>query len=64
MFSELAVWTKENPAFNDVALMLPRDLPWGQVRATGTTSEGYVYLIQSGCFHKVGRGDGSERRVQ
>ena len=64
MLSRLAAWTKENPAFNDVALMLPSCQLPKQLSAKRSTSDGYVYLIQSGGFYKIGRSDEIERRIK
>jgi len=65
MLNQLATWTKVNPSFNDVVLMLPSSQqPADGIRATVKTSEGYVYLIQSGGFYKIGRSGEIERRVK
>jgi len=64
MLNQLAEWTKENLSFNDVALMLPTNQSVDQIRTTAKTSEGDVYLIQSGNFYKIGRSDEIERRIK
>lgn len=64
MLNWLMAWTKENPTFNDVALMLPSNPVLDQLPAASTRSDGYVYLIQSGGFYKIGRSDEIERRVK
>lgn len=64
MISQLAQWIKKNPAFDDVAAMLPSSQAADQPRTAPTKSDGYVYLIQSGGFYKIGRSDEIERRVK
>ena len=65
MRNQLAAWTKENPSFNDVALMLPSNQQAAdRIRPTAKTSDGHVYLLQSGGFYKIGRSDEIERRVK
>jgi hypothetical protein len=64
MLVQLTAWVNENPAYNDVASTLPTAVPAKQSSIVATTSDGHVYLIQSGAFYKIGRSDQIERRVK
>ena len=59
MYRSLKVWADANAP--DVAAMLP-DIQ--QPERAGPVTEGHVYLIKSGAFYKIGRGDDLERRVK
>lgn len=61
LISALAKRAANDPAYADIAAMLP--VAQRPVRA-GKTAEGFVYLIQSGAFYKIGRSDDLERRVK
>jgi hypothetical protein len=66
----LAKHAAENEGYADIVLMLPDDPqpvsepvsepPKGQK----TSPDGFVYLIKSGDFYKIGRSDDIERRVK
>ncbi len=50
---------------SDVAEMLPASPPNRRQKSAITQSiDGYVYLIQSGDFYKIGRSDELERRIK
>jgi hypothetical protein len=59
--------TAGDVAFVDIAAMLPAPVPAKQKSESSKLSrlvEGFVYLIKSGDFYKVGRSDDLERRVK
>lgn len=65
LVAALAKRATEDPAYADIASMLPA------VASTPTTPrfsakpvEGFVYLIKSGDFYKIGRSDDAERRFK
>jgi Meiotically up-regulated gene 113 len=63
MVARLREWVSANPAFKDVAALLPEPdekLP----SLTKRVTEGLVYLIKSGAHYKIGRSDELERRVK
>lgn len=66
MLNQLAIWVNGNAAFGDVAQMMPINQPPDRVPASSvnSTSDGHVYLIQSGAFYKIGRSDEIERRIK
>ena len=59
-------WIADRPEFSDVADILP---PAGNatvapVAARTKAADGFVYLIKSGAFYKIGRSDDAERRFK
>lgn len=68
MIVALAKFVNENEGHDDIKAMLPSELPPSSEPAANTsqlkTVEGFVYLIQSGEFYKVGRSDDIERRFK
>jgi hypothetical protein len=64
MLDQMVAWAKASAAFNDVVSMLVGGETSDEVATTNTTSDGYVYLIQSGAYYKIGRSDDIERRVK
>jgi Meiotically up-regulated gene 113 len=63
MFAALREWADQSAGYKDVVELLPEA---GSRESTTTSSakEGYVYLIKSGGFYKIGRGDELEKRVK
>lgn len=62
MVAALAKRAAEHGSCSDIAAMLP-DVP-ARPLAASKTPDGFVYLIQSGNFYKIGRSDDLERRVK
>lgn len=63
LIGALAKLAADDPTFADIAPMLPA-APVRQPVAPTRAPDGFVYLIQSGDFYKVGRSDDLERRVK
>lgn len=63
MLSQLREWVAENPAYVDIAALLPSKPLEAPVRSAAVP-EGYVYLIKSGSHYKIGRSDELERRIK
>jgi Meiotically up-regulated gene 113 len=55
--------TEGDQELSDVAAMLPTEPP-AAIARPGRAAEGYVYLMESGGYHKIGRSDDIERRVR
>jgi Meiotically up-regulated gene 113 len=65
MVSALKTWAQSKEGFADVVALLPSDVPRFEVTAMRTaTKEGHVYLIKSGAYYKIGRGEELEKRVK
>jgi hypothetical protein len=68
MIVALAKFVDENEGYDDIKTMLPSELPSSVEPPASTsqlkTAEGFVYLIQSGDFYKIGRSDDIERRFK
>jgi hypothetical protein len=65
MITALARHVATDAALSDVAAMLPEqsnDSP--QRQPSSKPVEGFVYLIKSGDFYKIGRSDDAERRFK
>lgn len=62
LIAALAKRAADDPSYADLAAMLPDVAP--RPMGASKTSDGFVYLIQSGDFYKIGRGDDLERRVK
>ena len=63
MFQELARWANADSEYSDVAAMLS-DVTSVSGEEVPVTVEGFVYLIRSGTYYKIGRSDELERRVK
>jgi len=63
LIATLAKRAAEDASFADIAAMLPSASPPIAQRST-KVREGFVYLIRSGGFCKIGRSDDLERRVK
>lgn len=59
----LRSWIEKNSAYSDLLPLLPIEKLQPKERAT-SQSDGFVYLIKSGQFYKIGRGDELEKRVK
>lgn len=65
LISALRTWAVGTEAFSDIAALLPAVSEDRAHHPTPSKSvEGFVYLIKSGDFYKIGRGDDLERRVK
>lgn len=66
LVSALARWCTQNPAYADVAAMLPATsiVADDETAKASRIPEGSVYLIKSGDHYKIGRSDELERRVK
>ena len=65
LFAALKAHLGEDPEYADVLAMLPATaLPRPARHVSAKAVDGYVYLIKSGEFYKVGRSDELERRVK
>ena len=66
LIEALKTWAEVTEGYSDVAALLPanvaqaKDIPGN----SPSLKEGYVYLIRSGAFYKIGRGDQLEKRVK
>lgn len=65
LIAALANLAANSHEFSDIAALLPAQ-SISRVEATPPrrNEEGFVYLIQAGDFHKIGRSDDIERRVK
>lgn len=67
MAEALRGWAETSPENSDIIPLLPAVVltaaPLNAVRK-GARQDGYVYLIKSGDFYKIGRSDELERRVK
>lgn len=65
MIAALAKHVATDAALSDVAVMLPEQSNDAlQRRPVSKSVEGFVYLIKSGDFYKIGRSDDAERRFK
>ncbi|HEY1604494.1 MAG TPA: GIY-YIG nuclease family protein [Allosphingosinicella sp.] len=65
LIAALAKRAAEDEEYHDIATMLPNVASAEAIRVPATQSrEGFVYLIRSGDFYKIGRSDELERRVK
>jgi len=63
MMESLRLWAMATEGYDDVAAMLS-EAPIPEKDTGKAVSEGFVYLIKSGAFYKIGRGDELEKRVK
>ena len=63
MKSKTRQWAGFCKGYGDIIELLPETTSQPQP-STHTAKEGYVYLIKSGAFYKIGRGDELEKRVK
>jgi hypothetical protein len=63
LIARLRSWLATAPAYEDIEAMLPSIVPTEKGMKTAPVPEGFVYLFKSGQYHKVGRSDELERRV-
>lgn len=65
LVAALAKRAEEDPAYADLADMLPANAPAPPATsATAKPADGHVYLLKSGAFYKIGRSDELERRIK
>jgi Meiotically up-regulated gene 113 len=64
MFNALRLWAESNSVYSDIVPLLPSFELTRNPAPTERQNEGYVYLLQSGLYYKIGRGDDLERRVK
>ncbi|MDP3378659.1 MAG: GIY-YIG nuclease family protein [Brevundimonas sp.] len=66
LIAALAKRAADDDNYADIAAMLPtgRVIARADKPAPARTPDGFVYLIKSGEFYKIGRGDDLERRVK
>jgi Meiotically up-regulated gene 113 len=56
-------WIEKNPPYTELLDLLPKSQKPSNV-ISKTNADGFVYLIKSGQFYKIGRGDELEKRVK
>ena len=66
MFDQFRAWLASRPEFQEVALLLISN---GNMDFNGSlgvreSKDGYVYLLRSGHYYKIGRGENLEKRVK
>ena len=65
MIAALRNWAQGEEGFADIVGLLPIDTRQSEMSVQRTTAkEGHVYLIKSGAYYKVGRGEDLEKRVK
>lgn len=65
MMTALREWIADRDGYDDVAAMLPAATSsLSTPRPLSKPVEGFVYLIKSGDFYKIGRSDDAERRFK
>jgi len=65
LIATLAKHVANDPAYADIIAMLPAQGDGAlQPQPTSKSVEGFVYLIKSGDFYKIGRSDDAERRFK
>ena len=66
LLAALAKRVSEDESYSDIAVMLPSDVQETpkKLPSSAKNPDGFVYLIKSGDFYKIGRSDDLERRVK
>jgi hypothetical protein len=64
MIAALRAWAETADGYGDIVAMLPAITEQPKNLTSAAPKEGYVYLIKSGAFYKIGRGDELEKRVK
>ena len=64
LMGSLRDWALNSGSFPEIISVLPPYLETQPVSEARSIREGYVYLIKSGAFFKIGRGDELEKRVK
>jgi hypothetical protein len=62
-YGSLREWAKVNIKYQDIVAMIS-EIVIPENESIRPTKEGHVYLIKSGAFYKIGRGDELEKRVK
>ena len=63
MVDAIRQWAITVEDYNDIVVLL-QEFSKPEKATTSSSKEGYVYLIKSGAFYKIGRGDELEKRVK
>ena len=61
LITALKAWVRKNDEFSDLIALLPTSNETGN---SPPPTEGFVYLIKSGDYYKIGRSTELERRVK
>ena len=61
LIAALTEWVRENDEFSDLIAFLPEP---EETDTTPPPTEGFVYLLKSGNYYKIGRSNQLERRVK
>ncbi|MBZ0217210.1 MAG: GIY-YIG nuclease family protein [Fimbriimonadaceae bacterium] len=64
MTGALRAWAENTEGYGDIVELLPATVEHARAISSPAPKEGYVYLIKSGAFYKIGRGDELEKRVK
>jgi len=64
LIARFAEWIDTNGNFPDVSAMLANRTTAPSAKTSRAAAEGFVYLIRSGVYYKIGRSDTLERRVK
>ncbi len=64
MLRRLREWARVNCGYEDVVAMIPEPTDAYDPQHKHALFEGFVYLIRSGAYYKIGRSDEIERRVK
>ena len=64
MTGALRAWAETTEGYGDIVALLPATVEQSKTVSSSAPKEGYVYLIKSGAYYKIGRGDELEKRVK